>query len=229
MQLFYSPDILEGNFSLDKEESRHAIKVLRLKKGDTFDITDGKGKVYTASISDITKSVCRFSIHQTLEIPKRKHSIHIAIAPTKNIDRIEWFVEKATELGINKISFIQCKNSERKVVNMERIQKKAISAMKQSGQAWLPQIQSISTFEQALNTEGLKFIAHVDPANSKNLKQVAPNENYVVLIGPEGDFTHDEINMATSKGFEKISLGQTTLRTETAGLIACHILNLINE
>ncbi|MFZ1807317.1 MAG: 16S rRNA (uracil(1498)-N(3))-methyltransferase [Cyclobacteriaceae bacterium] len=229
MPIFYQPLIPEGTHSLDAEEARHATKVLRLQSGDTLQLTDGKGSLYKAIITELSKSACHFSISETVAIPKRKYSIHIAIAPTKNIDRIEWFVEKATEIGIDTISFIQCQNSERRVINMDRITKKAVSAMKQSGQAWLPELHPIGKVETILNEPcAYKYIAHVDQANPKHLKEAPLQSDYLVLIGPEGDFTQKEIDKAIDKGFQKISLGTSTLRTETAGLAACHILNLIN-
>lgn len=142
---------------------------------------------------------------------------------------MEWFVEKVTEIGIEEISFIQCENSERMVINMERITKKAISAVKQAGQVRLPTIHPISNIETIIaQPADQKFIAHVDQNNPKHLKEAALQSNYLVLIGPEGDFTQQEIDKATEKGFEKVSLGPSILRTETAGLVACHILNLIN-
>ncbi|MEQ8364211.1 MAG: 16S rRNA (uracil(1498)-N(3))-methyltransferase [Cyclobacteriaceae bacterium] len=229
MPLFYQPLIPEGTHALEAEEARHATKVLRLQSGEPLQLTDGKGNLYQAVITELSKSACHFSIQETVSIPRRKYSIHIAIAPTKNIDRIEWFVEKATEIGIDAISFIQSKNSERRVVNMERITKKAVSAMKQSGQAWLPELHPIRKVETLINEPcEHKYIAHVDQANPKHLKEAPHQSNYLVLIGPEGDFSQQEINSATDKGFQKVSLGPNTLRTETAGLAACHILNLIN-
>lgn len=229
MPIFYQPLIPEGTHSLDQEEARHASKVLRLQSGDPLELTDGKGNLYKAVITELSKSACHFSINETVSVPRRKYSIHIAIAPTKNIDRIEWFVEKATEMGIDKISFIQCKNSERKVVNMERIAKKAVSAMKQSGQAWLPDLRPICPFDTILDEPcDQKYIAYVDQANTRHLKEAPLQSSYLVLIGPEGDFTQQEIHSATGKGFQKISLGTTTLRTETAGIVACHTLHLIN-
>jgi len=229
LPIFYQPLIPDGTHSLDAEEARHATKVLRLQTGDTLQLTDGKGSLYKAVITELSKSACHFSISETISIPRRNYSIHIAIAPTKNIDRIEWFVEKVTEIGIDKISFIQCQNSERRVVNMERIEKKAVSAMKQSGQAWLPELHAISKVETIMSEPcEHKYIAHVDQANPTHLKEAPPQSHYLVLIGPEGDFTKQEMELAMEKGFQKISLGTTTLRTETAGLAACHILNLIN-
>lgn len=228
--LFYSPEILEGNNSLSEEELRHAVKVRRLKAGDPLKITDGKGKIYYAQVTKISKFSCDFEIVKTVEIPRRTFTTHISIAPTKNIDRIEWFVEKVTELGVEEISFVHCQNSERKIINLERIQKKAISAMKQSGQAWLPAILPIQPFEKIIaNAYANKFIAHVDPANPKHLKEAEAKGEYIVLIGPEGDFTQEELGLATQHGYKKVSLGKTTLRTETAGVAACLILNLINE
>lgn len=228
MPLFFQPHISEGELQLDQEQVRHALKVLRLQSGDEINLTDGKGNIYLAEITDTTKTSCHFLIKETNHISKKNYSIHIAIAPTKNIDRIEWFVEKATEIGIDEISFVKCKNSERTVVNQDRVIKKAISALRQAGQAWLPAIHPILPFDSFLENPDLKFIAHVDSKNLKHLKGAKRDSRYLVLIGPEGDFTHQEIAIATEKGFEKVSLGNSTLRTETAGLAACHILNLIN-
>lgn len=228
--LFYSPEIGKGDHSLSEEELRHAVKVLRLNQGDSLTLTDGKGNLYHAKVTQVSKSACDFEITKTIAIPKRNYSIHIAIAPTKNIDRIEWFVEKATELGVDEISFVYCQNSERKVINVDRIHKKAISAMKQSGQAWLPLIHPIQPLKCIFSNERpIKFIAYVDPANPTHLKEAKPNGQYLVLIGPEGDFTKEELTLATQNGFQKVRLGNTTLRTETVGIVACHILNLIHE
>ena len=229
MPLFYQPLVPEGIHYLDQEESRHAVKVLRLKDGDPLDLTDGKGNLYRAVVTGQTKSICHFSIKETIGMPRRKHSIHIAIAPTKNMDRMEWFVEKVTEIGIEEISFIHCKNSERATVNMERIARKAVSAMKQSGQAWLPTLHPIRKMEALTDVPARhKFIAHVDHQNPKHLKEAPPRSQYLVMIGPEGDFTSQELGAAMAKGFGKTSLGPTTLRTETAGLAACLILNMVN-
>ncbi|MEQ8424615.1 MAG: 16S rRNA (uracil(1498)-N(3))-methyltransferase [Cyclobacteriaceae bacterium] len=228
MQLFYQPLIQDGALHLEEDEARHAIKVLRLKVGDAIQLTDGKGNIFRASIDKIDKTTCSFSVKETITIPKRKFSVHIGIAPTKNIDRIEWFVEKATEIGVDEISFIRCQNSERRVVNLDRIYKKAISAMKQSGQAWLPKLNPIAPFEECLKADGKKYIAFVDSRNPAHLKDVQTGNRSTVLIGPEGDFTTEELELAIKNGFQKVSLGSPTLRTETAGLAACHILNLIN-
>lgn len=227
MNLFYQPDI--ETRQLSEEESRHAVKVLRLKRDDTIRITDGKGKFYDAQITETGKRHCQFEILKTDQQPARDFQIHIAIAPTKNADRIEWFVEKAIEIGVEKISFLLCQNSERKSINLERIEKIAVGAMKQSQQAWLPQLTEMKKFDEVVNEQAdQKFIAVVDATNPKHLKKIAtPSQKYLVLIGPEGDFRIDEIETALQKGFQKVSLGANRLRTETAGLAACHILNLI--
>jgi 16S rRNA (uracil1498-N3)-methyltransferase len=229
MQLFYQPDIPFGALFLDDEESRHAVRVLRLKEGDAINITDGKGNFYSATIEDANPKKCSFVVVTTTAVPKKNFHIHIAIAPTKNSDRTEWFVEKATEIGIDEISFLLCKNSERKVINLARIEKIAVSAMKQSQQAWLPQLHEIAPFKKIIEaTADQKFIGFVDSTNPVHLKALAqPKQKYVMLIGPEGDFSHDELELALQHGFEKVSLGANRLRTETAALVACQLLNHI--
>jgi 16S rRNA (uracil1498-N3)-methyltransferase len=231
VNLFYQPNIVEGILNLDLEESRHAVKVLRMVKGDELRLTDGKGCFYTARITDDNPKKCGFEIIDKRHIAKRNYRIHIAIAPTKNADRMEWFVEKATEMGVDQISFILCQNSERKTINLDRMEKIAISAMKQSGQAWLPQLSGIIPFKEILKSEASqKFIAFVDETNSDHLKSMAKaNGNHLVLIGPEGDFREGELSSALLADFKKTSLGKNRLRTETAGLVACQILNLINS
>jgi len=230
LSFFYQPLIPEGIHSLDAEESRHALKVLRLKPGDRIDITDGKGKIYTATISETKKNLCYFNILSDRQAGNKKFSVHIGIAPTKNIERMEWFVEKATEIGIDEISFILCKNSERKILNLERLIKKTVSGMKQSQQSKLPQLHPLKPFNEALDYTGQRFIATVDNNNPLHLQQVAKvHSDCMVLIGPEGDFTEAELALAAEKGFQKVILGSNTLRTETAGLVACHIVNLANH
>ncbi len=230
--LFYQPIITDGTNVLDEEESRHIQKVLRLSAGDIIQITDGKGFLYKAHLLIPQGNKTTFKIvDKTLFAPK-PYSIHIAIAPTKNSDRIEWFVEKAVELGIQKISFIQCANSERKSMNLDRVEKKAISAMKQSGQYYLPVINDLVPFNQFVKSsvEEERFIGFVDEDNQQQLFNSAkPKSNSLVMIGPEGDFSKDELALAVNTNFRKISLGATRLRTETAGIAACHILNLVNS
>lgn len=231
MNLFYQPLISEGIHHLDEEESRHCVKVLRKNSGDRIHLTDGKGFFYDALISKPDFRQCQFSIEKTIPAEMRNYTIHIAIAPTKNADRIEWFVEKATEFGIDKITLIECENSERTFLKTERLRKLAVSAMKQSLKATLPVIDDQMPFSDliASSKEGGKFIAYVDNSNTVHLQHVAArSQASVVLIGPEGDFSQGEVTLALKAGFTKVSLGKSRLRTETAAVAACHILNLIN-
>lgn len=231
MNLFFQPGIPEGIIYLDAEESRHAVRVLRMTEGDQLDLTDGKGYFYSAKITKADSKKCQFEILEKREVKKRNFQIHIAIAPTKNADRNEWFVEKAVEIGIDEISFIICKNSERKTINMERIEKIAISAMKQSQQAWLPKLNPIIPFKEITSGKNdQKFIAYVDATNPVHLQSVAQRDKkYLVLIGPEGDFSKEELDLALQNGFQKVSLGHNRLRTETAGIVTCQILNALNS
>ncbi len=227
MQLFYQPLLLEGVNHLDSDESRHAVKVLRYKEGDEITIIDGKGNFYTAKILDSNQRKCTFTVIEKRTEKRTTGYRHIAIAPTKNIDRIEWFVEKAVEIGIDRISFVKSHNSERTVIKTERIERKAISAMKQSIKAKLPQIDEIVSLKAFLQEafDCNKFIAHVDFDNPKHLKDEMEIDN-LVLIGPEGDFSDEELSLAADSGYVKVSLGESRLRTETAGIVAAHILNL---
>ncbi len=231
MNLFFQPQIPQGVLHLDPDESRHVIKVLRKKQGDQIRLTDGKGVFYDAIINNPDSHRCGFTIQKEISETPRSFNIHIAISPTKNTDRIEWFVEKSVELGIDEITLIQCDHSERQHVKIERLEKMAISAMKQSLKAKLPIIHHLTTFRNILLTSSAKekYIAYVDNENPHQLKNLSkPNNSYLVLIGPEGDFSAEEIMLAEAKGFIKVGLGPSRLRTETAGLAACHILNLAN-
>jgi 16S rRNA (uracil1498-N3)-methyltransferase len=232
MDLFYESQIQEGILFLDGEESRHCVKVLRKKAGDAIALTDGKGFFYDAIITRADSRQCFFEIRDKSEAPKRSYFIHIAISPTKNADRIEWFVEKATELGVDRISLIDCKNTERSFIKKDRLLKVAVSAMKQSAKAFLPAVgDHLLKFTEAVERceEKEKCIAFVDPFNTLQLQHaVATKTSYCVLIGPEGDFSAEELKTATDNGFKKVSLGPSRLRTETAGVAACHVLNLIN-
>ncbi|NOT73625.1 MAG: 16S rRNA (uracil(1498)-N(3))-methyltransferase [Cyclobacteriaceae bacterium] len=230
MHLFYQPDITLGH--LLAEESKHAIRVLRLEQGTEIELTDGKGGFYLGKITTADPHECGFSIIKISIIPPRNFSIHLAIAPTKNADRIEWMVEKAVEIGIEKISFIQCRTSERKSINIERLEKLVISAMKQSQKAWLPMLSYMIPFEKfvADAKESQRFIAYVDHENPDQLKNLAMSgSDYLITIGPEGDFTKEELSLAIASGFKKVSLGPSRLRTETAGLAALMTLNLLNQ
>jgi len=231
VNLFYQPLLPEGIFYLDPDESRHVVKVLRKKKNDLIRITDGKGSFYEASITHPDSHQCTFDVRKKFAEPKKDFTIHIAISPTKNADRIEWFVEKAVELGIDEITFIECEHTERQHLKMERLEKMAISAMKQSLKASLPLINPPANFRNIIiaSHTSEKYIAYVDNDNPSHLKNlVKPGSSYLVLIGPEGDFSEEELILAEARGFNKVSLGPGRLRTETAGMAACHILNLAN-
>jgi 16S rRNA (uracil1498-N3)-methyltransferase len=231
VNLFYQPLLSQGTTYLDAEESRHVVKVLRKKQGDRITVTDGNGFFYDVTITNADPRQCAFDINAKTQEHSKNFSIHIAISPTKNSDRIEWFVEKAVEFGIDEITLIECDHTERQHLKIERLQKMAVSAMKQSLKAKLPEIHPLIPFQELVQTTRVKekYIAHVDNDNPNQLKNfVTPGSSYLVLIGPEGDFSPEEISVAGSHGFKKISLGPSRLRTETAGIAACHILNLAN-
>jgi 16S rRNA (uracil1498-N3)-methyltransferase len=230
LNLFYQPEISAGISHLDAEESRHAVRVLRMSEGDPLMLTDGKGCFYSAKITKADPKKCQFEILDKHEAPRRNFHIHVAIAPTKNADRIELFVEKVTEIGIDEISFILCKNSERKAINMDRVKKTAVSAMKQSQQALLPKLNELVPFKKIVEVKtDQKFIGFVDSTNPIHLKTLAqPNKKYLILIGPEGDFSKEELELSIQNNFEKVSLGTNRLRTETAGLVAVQVLALAN-
>ena len=226
MQLFYCPDISSTPI-LPIDEARHCIKVLRKKTGDTIDIIDGKGNLYKAEITNDNFKKCEIIITNTVtNFDKRKRFLHIAISPTKNIDRIEWFVEKAVEIGIDEISFILTNNSERRNLKLDRIEKKAISAMKQSIKATLPIINKLISFEEFIRNckNKQRFIAHLEN-DPKNLTTFKLDSNICLLIGPEGGFIEEEIKRAKLKNFTPTLLGNSRLRTETAGIVSCTILN----
>ncbi|MTI31409.1 16S rRNA (uracil(1498)-N(3))-methyltransferase [Xanthovirga aplysinae] len=234
MQIFYQPLVAQGVNYLEEEESRHAVKVLRLKEGASITLIDGLGGLYEAIITKANHRKCEFEvIKKEQDSDKRPYYIHIAIAPTKNIDRLEWFVEKSVEFGVDEISLLLCEHSERKTVKNDRLLRKAISASKQSLKTWVPKInpsQKFNDFIDNLSDDQQRMIAYVDHNIPQHLKEKAlNNKKYCILIGPEGDFSPSEIEKAFNKGFEAISLGKSRLRTETAGVAACHILNLINE
>jgi 16S rRNA (uracil1498-N3)-methyltransferase len=232
MNLFYQPLIPEGINHLDAEESKHCVRVLRKTKGDSIHVTDGQGFFYQATITKADAHQCEFDITKKTAEQHRNYSIHIAISPTKNTDRLEWFVEKAVELGVDKITFIECKNTERPYLKLDRLEKVAVSAMKQSLRASTPVLQGLIKITDLLksSTEKTKLIAYVDPLNNTHLKDFAKAQSsYLILIGPEGDFSSQELNLALEKDFIKVSLGPSRLRTETAGIAACHILNLVNQ
>lgn len=229
MNLFYQPLIPEGTTHLDAEESKHCVRVLRKSKGDAIQLTDGTGFFYDAVIVNPDPQKCTFAITSKTPAETRDFTVHIAISPTKSPDRIEWFVEKSVEIGVDKITFINCKNTERPYLKTDRVQKVSVSAMKQSIKAKAAEIQGITSVSDVIRqaNEAHRFIAFVDASNPNHLKDlVVKNSSYLVLIGPEGDFTKEELQLAMENGFQKVSLGNSRLRTETAGVAACHIINL---
>jgi len=233
MQLFYVPNISGTEVFLDETESKHSVRVLRLQKGSRVQIVNGGGGFYEVEISDANPKKCRLSIVKSqLEFGKKDFHLHIAIAPTKNIDRFEWFLEKATEIGIDEITPLLTSHSERKTVNPERLEKILVSAMKQSLKAYLPKLNDFTPIKQLVisNKTENKYIAYCDEIEKQHLKDlVKRGKETLILIGPEGDFSPDEIQLALENGFKVVSLGTARLRTETAGIVACHIVNLANE
>lgn len=232
MHVFYTPDI-PTIAELPEEEAAHAVRVLRLQTGDEVMLTDGKGNFYRAEIGAATNKRCLVNIQETIpQEPLWSGHLHIGIAPTKNMDRTEWFVEKATEIGFDELTFLNCRFSERKVIKTERILKILVSAIKQSLKARLPKLNEMADFNQFITQHfnGQKFIAHCYEGEKPLLKDILQKgENALVLIGPEGDFSEEEVKKAIMNGFTPISLGRSRLRTETAALVACHILNLQNQ
>lgn len=232
MHVFYTPDI-DTSPELPEEEAGHCLRVLRLGLGDEVMLTDGKGFFYKAVISAATGKRCQVKVVEKIEQEKFwKGHLHLAMAPTKNMDRIEWFAEKATEIGFDELSFLNCRFSERKVIKTERIEKIVVSAMKQSLKARKPIVNEMTDFAKFMQRDfqGQKFIAHCYEGEKPLLKEVLkPGEDALVLIGPEGDFSPEEVQKAEALGFQPISLGKSRLRTETAALVAVHMMNLFNS
>jgi 16S rRNA (uracil1498-N3)-methyltransferase len=223
MNLFYLPTLNPEakQIALSEEESKHACRVLRLKSGDLITLLDGTGGTYLAEIDDAHPKKCNVKILKYEFESKETKYIHIAIAPTKNMDRIEWFLEKTTELGIDEITFLLCKNSERKLIKEERLEKILVSAMKQSKRSYLPKLNLMTTFKDFLIQYPTAALAHCYENDKKTLNDVFQQNNYPILIGPEGDFSIDEIELAKNVGYDFVTLGKNRLRTETAGLYAC--------
>ncbi|TCC96335.1 16S rRNA (uracil(1498)-N(3))-methyltransferase [Pedobacter hiemivivus] len=234
MHVFYTPDISSNEYVLNEEESKHCTKVLRLGTGAMVYLIDGIGGLYKAEITgEHKKHVSLKVVEAKHEYNKRNHHLHIAIAPTKNIDRLEWFLEKATEIGIDEITPVICDRSERKIVKEDRLYKVITSAVKQSLQAYHPVLNpqiSLSTFLKQAN-DSVKMIAHcLDNEPRQFIAEVTrPKERYTILIGPEGDFTGTEIELALQSGYKPLTLGNTRLRTETAALAACFEVNYLNR
>ncbi|OBQ54224.1 16S rRNA (uracil(1498)-N(3))-methyltransferase [Tamlana sp. s12] len=234
MQLFYNPEINDqtAQISFDKTESKHIVKVLRKTSGDTLHITNGKGWLFIAEITMPNINKCMANIISKTQQKKRDFNLHLAVAPTKMNDRYEWFLEKATEIGIESITPIICDHSERKVVKNDRFERILQSAMKQSLSCYMPTLNEPILFKDFINGSfsGDLFIAHCEDSDKKSLKQkLIPNKDVTILIGPEGDFSPKEIDLALKNKFIPVTLGETRLRTETAAIIACHSVAFINE
>jgi 16S rRNA (uracil1498-N3)-methyltransferase len=234
MHLFYTPDLNQHDtYTLNEEESRHCRQILRLREGDTIHLIDGKGGFYTAEILKSHEKGTLIKITgQQQEYGKRNYYLHIAIAPTKNTERLEWFLEKATEIGIDEITPLICDRSERKEIKVERLNKVITSAVKQSLKAYHPKLNEAVKFKNFVSSKisGLKFIAHCMNEEKFTLKdKFRPNAQYLVLIGPEGDFSQEELKKALNEEFFPVSLGATRLRTETAALEACFEINFLNR
>ena len=234
MQLFYNPALDNSikQFVFDSIESNHIVKVLRKREGDTLHITNGKGYLFEAKILIANPKNCKAEIIDITKRHRKMYWFHMAVAPTKSMDRFEWFLEKATEIGIDEITPIICDQSERKLVKEERMQKVVQAAMKQSCQTYLPKVNNPVSFTDFLANErsGLLFIAHCKKDEKMELKRrIAPDTDITILIGPEGDFSRAEIEVAYENGFMPVSLGENRLRTETAALVACTMVNMINN
>ena len=234
MQLFYFKDIdpTTTSFCFDKEESKHIIKVLRKKENDILFVTNGLGYVFTTKITLASDSKCLVSIVSYEKEIASKFHLHLAVAPTKMNDRYEWFIEKATEIGVQEITPIIGEHSERKIVKTDRLHKILLSAMKQANRFTLPKLNEPVFYKDFIKQKllGQKFIAHCEEFNKKSLKSaLVPNEDVTILIGPEGDFSTKEIEQAINSNFIPVSLGDTRLRTETAAIVACHTVILMNQ
>ena len=236
MQLFYNPNISDNakEVTLDKEESRHIVKVLRMNEGDTFKITNGKGSFFSAEIISANPKSCLVKIISQEKQNPLPYQLHLAVAPTKLNDRYEWFLEKATEVGISEITPIICDHSERKTIKPERYEKILQSAMKQSLKAYLPVLNEAVSYKDFIDSkkssEELKYIAHCEETDKKSLKAVLlPRQKITIMIGPEGDFSNEEIEFAKQSGFIPVTLGESRLRTETAAVVACHSVAFFNE
>ena len=234
MQLLYNPDIKSSDsaFTFDKEESRHIVKVLRKKEGDKIQITNGSGSLFTSEITFAAEKKCEVKIIEEQVYEPMPYYLHLAVAPTKMNDRYEWFLEKATEIGISEITPLICEHSERTAFKSDRFEKILHSAMKQSLQFYLPKLNDPVQFNAFVKQErtGQVFIAHCEETDKKLLKtELQPKQRITILIGPEGDFSTKEIALALQQQYVPVSLGNTRLRTETAAIVAAHSVAFVNE
>ncbi|MFD2999120.1 16S rRNA (uracil(1498)-N(3))-methyltransferase [Pontibacter toksunensis] len=233
MHLFYTPDVNTDIYVLSEEESKHCTRVLRLGQGDTVYLVDGVGGMFTAIIQDANQKKCQLQvIDKQIEYGKLPYITHIAVAPTKNMDRMEWFIEKAVEIGVSEITFLLCEHSERRQLRLDRLEKIAISAMKQSQKGYLPLLNELTPYYRFIKKALPEhtFIAHLEDDATKSIKDYyKPNNPHCILIGPEGDFSNAEIAAAYEAGIKPVTLGNSRLRTETAALVACHTLNVLHD
>ena len=235
MNLFYAPDIAQ-TLTLPEEESQHCAKVLRMKAGERIHIIDGVGGLYEAEILESHPKRTQVTIlSEQHEYGRRPFRLHLAVAPTKNIDRFEWFVEKATEIGFDELTPLCCRYSERKIIKPERIEKILVSAAKQSLKAYVPRLNPMTIFKDFINNSSSLtphsslFIAHCYDQPKQHLLHVCPPaSDVVVMVGPEGDFSEEEVELALRNSFQAITLGESRLRTETAGVVACHLVTIAN-
>ena len=231
MQQFYLSSLSKNDTEIhfDKNESKHISLVLRKKVGDSIVVTNGIGNRFLATLSHLDNKACKAIINQCMEISPDSYQLHVFIAPTKSNDRMDWFVEKATEIGVHSITPIICQRSDRKVVKQERLQKIAVAAMKQSLGAYLPIIHPVCDFGTSLNKiKGTACIAHCQDTNKVVIESLSIKDKYIsIFIGPEGDFTPEEIKAAANVNVTAVTLGEKRLRTETAGIIACHSISLL--
>lgn len=233
---FYVPNAATVT-ELPEDEATHALRVVRLKSGDEMMLMDGRGGMFRAEVTTTAPHHCCYHIIEQLpQKPQWQGHFHLAIAPTKMIDRIEWLLEKATEIGFDEVSFLTCKFSERKTIKPERLERILIAAAKQSHKAWLPKLNPMVSFKEfiAAHPQGNRFIAHCYSEYAKDnlfdrLRSLSPDEEATVLIGPEGDFSTDEVEMALANGFVSVSLGSSRLRTETAGLASVMMFQLARQ
>ena len=235
MQLFYAPEITLPEYTLSEEESKHCVRVLRMRVGDDLHITDGKGNMYRCKVLNDNAKHCTVEVVETIpEYEKMSYRLVMGVAPTKNIDRFEWFLEKATEVGITEVYPLECDHSERRQIKDEREEKVITSAVKQSLKAYHPTLAPLTRFAEFVRAprEGRKFIAHcAEPLREKHYlaSTVKAGEQVTVLIGPEGDFSTEEIALAVEHGWEEITLGTQRLRTETAAVVAVGMVSVINN
>ena len=223
MRLFYDPHIDSKSkmHILTEEESKHAIRVLRMQTSDTLMMLNGHGDRFECEVSDANPKKCQVKILQQTHEPEPTSSIHLAVGPTKQVERMEWFVEKATEIGVTEITFLHCANSERVKLKLDRLEKKAISAMKQSQRTYLPKLNDLVNFETFVREHSGGLIAHCYDGEKHSISEVFHHHNCPILIGPEGDFSEKEVDLAAKHDYKIITLGENRLRTETAALYAC--------